>query len=140
VILKLASYRYTGGAAARVGVVEETTIADLTDLIGARGSVEALLALEPKSLRSLVAQAKQRRRSASPDAYTRATGVMAEAAKHLSRAEVEERVKALIEGDAYGISVLTNAAATGCGEGAKLDKPLMRGDCPSERERRHMRV
>lgn len=60
-ILKLASYRYTGGAVARVGVVEETTIADLTDLIGARGSVEALLALEPKTLRSLVAQAKPRR-------------------------------------------------------------------------------
>jgi hypothetical protein len=49
VILKLASNRYTGGAAARVGVVEETTITDLTDLIGARGSVEALLALEPKT-------------------------------------------------------------------------------------------
>jgi hypothetical protein len=36
-------------------------------------------------------------------AYRRATGVMAEAAKHLSRAEVDERVKALIEGDAYGM-------------------------------------
>jgi hypothetical protein len=60
VILKLASYRYKGGAAARGGVVEETAIADWTDLIGARG-VEALLTLEPKTLRSLVAQAKQRR-------------------------------------------------------------------------------
>jgi hypothetical protein len=36
-------------------------------------------------------------------AYQRATGVMAEAAKHLSRAEVDERVKALIERDAYGM-------------------------------------
>jgi hypothetical protein len=38
-------------------------------------------------------------------AYQRATGVMAEAAKHLSRAEVEKRVKALIEVDAYGVRV-----------------------------------
>ena len=36
-------------------------------------------------------------------AYKRAVGVMAQAAKHLSRAEVEERVKALIAGDAYGM-------------------------------------
>jgi 2-keto-4-pentenoate hydratase/2-oxohepta-3-ene-1,7-dioic acid hydratase in catechol pathway len=60
-LIKLANYRYTGGVAARVGIVEETTIADLTDLIGARGSVEALLALESSTLRSLVARAKQRR-------------------------------------------------------------------------------
>jgi hypothetical protein len=36
-------------------------------------------------------------------AYKRAAGVMAEAAKHLPRAEIEERVKGLIEGDAYGV-------------------------------------
>jgi hypothetical protein len=36
-------------------------------------------------------------------AYERAVGVMAEAAKHLPRAEIEERVKRLIEGDAYGV-------------------------------------
>jgi 2-keto-4-pentenoate hydratase/2-oxohepta-3-ene-1,7-dioic acid hydratase in catechol pathway len=60
-LLKLASYRYTGALAVRVGIVEETTIADLTDLIGTRGSVEGMLALRPATLRSLVAQAKQRR-------------------------------------------------------------------------------
>lgn len=36
-------------------------------------------------------------------AYKRATGVMAEAAKHLPPAEIEERVKGLIERDAYGV-------------------------------------
>jgi hypothetical protein len=36
-------------------------------------------------------------------AYKRAVGVMAEAAKHLPCAEIEERVKRLIEGDAYGV-------------------------------------
>jgi hypothetical protein len=36
-------------------------------------------------------------------AYKRAVGVMAEAAKHLPRAEIEERVKGLIEGDLYGV-------------------------------------
>jgi 2-keto-4-pentenoate hydratase/2-oxohepta-3-ene-1,7-dioic acid hydratase in catechol pathway len=61
-LLKLASYRRTGELAVRVGAVGavgETTMADLTDLIGARGSLEGLLALEPSSLRSLVAQATQ---------------------------------------------------------------------------------
>jgi hypothetical protein len=33
----------------------------------------------------------------------RAAGVMAEAAKNLPRSEVEERVKALIDGDGYGM-------------------------------------
>jgi hypothetical protein len=36
-------------------------------------------------------------------AYKRAAGVMAKAAKNLPRSEVEERVKALIDGDGYGI-------------------------------------
>lgn len=36
-------------------------------------------------------------------AYKRAVGVMAEAAKHLPRAEIEERVKGLIEADLYGV-------------------------------------
>jgi hypothetical protein len=36
-------------------------------------------------------------------AYQRATRVMAKAAKHLSRAEVEERVSVLNDGDAYGV-------------------------------------
>lgn len=58
-LLKLASYRCTGELAVRVGAVGETSMADLTDLIGARGSLEALLALEPSSLRSLVTQATQ---------------------------------------------------------------------------------
>ena len=36
-------------------------------------------------------------------AYRRAAGAMAEAAKNLPRSEVEERVKALIDGDGYGV-------------------------------------
>jgi len=36
-------------------------------------------------------------------AYKRAAGVMAEAAKNLLRSELEERVKALIDGDGYGV-------------------------------------
>lgn len=47
-------------------------------------------------------------------AYKRAAGVMAEAAKHLPRLEVQGRVKALIDGDGYGTrTVLASAFAPG---------------------------
>jgi hypothetical protein len=36
-------------------------------------------------------------------AYKRAVGIMAEAAKNLPRSQVEDRVKALIAGDGYGV-------------------------------------
>jgi 5-carboxymethyl-2-hydroxymuconate isomerase len=54
-MIKLANYRRAGEIAPRVGLVHENMIFDLTERIGVRGSVEALLALEPKALRSLVA-------------------------------------------------------------------------------------
>jgi hypothetical protein len=36
-------------------------------------------------------------------AYKRAAGLMAEAARNLPRAAIEERVKALIDADGYGV-------------------------------------
>lgn len=55
-------------------------------------------------------------------AYRRATGVMAEAARSLPRAEVENRIKGLIVEDGYGVrvglaSVLGGEIATGTGAG-----------------------
>jgi hypothetical protein len=44
-------------------------------------------------------------------AYKRAVGLMAEAAKNLPRSEVEERVKALIDGDGDGYGVRAELAS-----------------------------
>lgn len=60
--IKLANYRYPGELLPRVGLIEETMIADLTGLIGAQATLESLLALEPDALRSLAARADQRRK------------------------------------------------------------------------------
>lgn len=58
--IKLVNYRRPGDLISRVGLVEESTIADLTSLVGAQTSLQSLLALTPDALRSLVARAKYR--------------------------------------------------------------------------------